>query len=651
MKMHIAKCLFIFLCCTCIKAKAQSGKIDSLQKTFYNANQDATKLNNLLALGTFHQSIQKDSLYRYAKIASRYAQKQTDKGYAAIMLINAYLRLDKIDSAENLINNILPNYNIKEALLRNIYFDLSALKVDCFGAKTNYEDAMAGLYKIISQAEQYKNFPVLAKNLNTLGVINYNLNHVPEAFSCYFKALANCQNGPEYYSPKAVLYINLAETYRWVGNTDSAIYCINKATPLCEADGNLFYLANALRVKASIYKTQKNFPLAEKTMLDCIAIRQKTEGKLPLSNEKLALASIYLKWNKTDKAIEELTKALALNDSLNIASGKLSGGESDILRISGYRILANCYKQKGDEKNYAAILENLIAAQDAFYEANSAKAIAELQAKYELQKKESIIIKQQLDIARKNYLTYGLLMLVAFVLLISWLVFKNFRRKQKIKMEFALQEEKRIATQSIIDAEEQERKRIAADLHDNIGAYASAIRADVEKITTLGSAQNKESLKNLEQHSQEIINSLRDTIWVLNKENITIIGISDRIKNYVSKLQPSYNHLQFQINEKIENNLRVTSQKALNIFRIVQEAIHNAIKHSNANNITIEILSKEKLMITINDDGKGLDENTAAAGNGLTNMKSRAAGIGMVLSIAANSDKGTTVCLQTGTTN
>ena len=214
-------------------------------------------------------------------------------------------------------------------------------------------------------------------------------------------------------------------------------------------------------------------------------------------------------------------------------------------------------------------------------------------------------------------------------------------------MQLALEEEKRIAAQSIIDAEEHERKRIAADLHDNIGAYASAIRADVEKITDKGFEKNNALLQNLQQHSQEIINSLRDTIWVLNKENITITGISDRIKNYLSKLQPTYDTIQFHINEEINNDIRLSSQYALNIFRIVQEAIHNAVKHSSASNIIININSSENIIIKIIDDGKGMSntkDNTG--GNGLINMKARAKEAGMQLAIISQVNEGTCLVLQ-----
>lgn len=391
MQQSLYKWIFIFLFLPVTGIKAQTPVIDSLKQVYANASTTDTRLKSLFALCRYHQSIHKDSLYQYALTAkklAKFANNKISNGHAAVILINAYLRLGKTDSAEAIVNSSLPLFDVKDEASREIYFTLSALQVDCYGEKSNYENAVAALYKIINLAEQYRDKPVLAKNMSTLGVINYNLNHIPEAFSWYFKGLSFCSDLPSFYSPAAVLNINLAETYRWTGKTDSAIYFINKAIPLCEKSGNLFYLANALRVKAGIFKTQKNYELAEKTMLDCIAIRQKTEGILPLSNEQVALSAIYMNWGKIDKAINELTSALAQSDSAD-RSATASGSEADVLRISYYTTLARCYKLKDDAMNYSATLEKIIAAKDALYEANSANALAELQAKYELQKKKA----------------------------------------------------------------------------------------------------------------------------------------------------------------------------------------------------------------------------------------------------------------------
>ena len=643
MKQYRAVLLFCFFSVAALCSVSQTKIIDSLKNKMWAEAAPEKKLQLLIDLCKQHQSINKDSLYQYALLAKTLEGKnnsQNNKSAVSLILINAYLRLGNIDSATALVEEGLRNNTVKDPATRSTYFKLAALKVDCLGDASNYKDALSELYKIINEAEQYSDSLVLSKNMCTVGVINYNLDHVPDAFNWYFKGLSYINdNDSRFYSSAIVLYINLAETYRWVQQTDSASYYIDKAIPLIQQSENLFFLANALRIKANIYKEKKEYTPAEKTMLECIAIREKTEGKLTMSNEQQAVASIYMRSGNIDKAIK------ALMDGLLSRNAK--GNEADPMRISYYQTLAKCYQLKGDNKNYQQTLEKIIISKDAFYQANSAHAIAELQTKYEVQKKESTIIKQQLAITEKNYWLFGSALFVVMAGIIVWLAFKNYRRRQSIKLQLVLAEEKRIAAQSIIDAEENERKRIAADLHDNIGAYASAISADVEKITNNGFEKNNGSLQNLQQHSQEIINSLRDTIWVLNKDNITITGISDRVKNYISKLRPTYDNIQFHISEAIKNDVRLNSKNALNIFRIVQEALHNALKHSDAKNITINISSNETILIKVTDDGNGMEKMNTANGNGLLNMQARAKEIGMRLSITSKINGGTVLILET----
>ena len=354
------------------------------------------------------------------------------------------------------------------------------------------------------------------------------------------------------------------------------------------------------------------------------------------------LASYYARNNQAQKGVQLCKEGIMLATK--------SGLSSQLLMI--YHALAENYKAAGNMVDYGQTLEDIIKLKDSFNTINSSRLLADMQANSDAQKKQKEILEQKLNLTQKNYWLFGSALFGLMLTAIMSLAFKNFRRKQYIKMQLALEEEKRTAAQSVIDAEEHERKRIAADLHDNIGAYASAIRADVEKISDSGFEKNILSLQNLQQHSQEIINSLRDTIWVLNKQNITITGIGDRIKNHINKLKPSYNHILFHIHEEIENDKRISSQHALNIFRIVQEALHNALKHSNAANISFLLSSKNKIIIKIEDDGNGINDiQNPDEGNGLLNMKARADEAGFQMEVISFPGKGTSILLQPATTN
>ncbi len=189
-----------------------------------------------------------------------------------------------------------------------------------------------------------------------------------------------------------------------------------------------------------------------------------------------------------------------------------------------------------------------------------------------------------------------------------------------------------------------ERERISRDLHDNIGAYASAISANVDDVIYQFNAPDHATLQRLKNSAREIIIQLRDSIWALNKENQTVIMLSDRIKNYIQKLQPTYPDVVFDVDENIEQNIAIASITALHVLRIVQEAVHNAIKHSGCSFIQINISSESPVVITIKDNGCGMP-NQPQPGEGLKNMQSRAAEIGWNLTIA-NYDDGCTIQLR-----
>lgn len=637
--------LLSMLCCA--TGIAQTNTIAALTNKVQQAKNNEDKLEAILALCEEHASMHKDSLYRYATIVRTLANgsdNKKNKSLASIAMANAWLRRNKTDSALSLIEAELKINAVSDPETRDIYFKLAVLKVDCYGDASNYKDALAELYNIISDAEKYNDSLVMAKNMNTIGVIHYNLDNVPEAFNWYFKALHYTGTAPKFSANMAMLCINLSETYRWVEKKDSAEYFINKAIPICEKIENLFYLANALRVKANIFKQAKDYEQAEQIIQQCILIREKTEGKLSFSNEQMSLASIYMRAGKVDNAIKILTDAIALYDAAKTDSIV----DIDPLKLSYYNTLATCYQLKGDTKKYAATLEKIIATKDAFYNINSARAVAELQTKYEVQKKENTIIQQKLDITTKNYLFYGALLFLLFAIIASWLLFKAYRRRQKLRMDQAVKEEKLLSGIAVKEAEENERKRIAADLHDNLGAYAAAIASNVDQI----SMDQSVPLQELKINSQAIVSQLNDTIWVLKKDNLSLTAISDRIKIFIQRIKPSYPQINIDVVERINTDILMAPTNAFHLFQITQEAIINAVKHSHAKNVIVYVDSEKEWTITIADDGQGISAQKmkTSTGNGLSNMKNRSKESGWKIGWMHNEPTGTNVVI-TSTTN
>jgi signal transduction histidine kinase len=639
--------IFLLLLCGILmgKAQAQTKKIEQLKEQVSLATAPEAKLRALLNLCDQHSSLHKDSLYKYALEARSLAARQKDgilKGRADIAMAYAFLQSGDTDSAAAIIETALPTCPVTNQATRPLYFELSAQKADCFGDASNYKEALQLLYNIVAEAELYKDSTVLAKNMNTIGVINYNIDDVPDAFNWYYKGISYTSADSKFDALKGALYINLADVYRWVEKTDSATYFIDLAIPICERSENLFYLSNALRVKSSIYKKQKKFAEAEKLMLQSIDISERINGKRLFSNEGLALAQLYRTTGNTQKAIDMLKAALAADS----ASHQNDSGSYDRLRIEYYHSLANCYQSIGDQQNYIATLESLMQEKDNFYEANSAQAIAELKTRYELQKKESTIIKQQLDLTQKNYLFYGTLIALLFAAALAVLLFKNYRRKQQLKTEQLLYEEKVASLNAIKTAEENERKRIAADLHDNLGAYAASIVSNLDQIALQQQeTKNLVPFQELRNNSKAIVAQLGDTIWALKTDELSLTAISDRVKIFMQRLQPSYPSISMEVREDIQHDHVLPALQAFHLMRILQEAINNALKHSHCRNINMVIYGAEHWQISLVDDGSGFDTETIhSKGYGLYNMKSRAAEFSWNLNWQSSSS-GTTVLI------
>jgi signal transduction histidine kinase len=195
-----------------------------------------------------------------------------------------------------------------------------------------------------------------------------------------------------------------------------------------------------------------------------------------------------------------------------------------------------------------------------------------------------------------------------------------------------------------------ERERISRDLHDSIGAYANAVLYNTELLQKEEhTAERNELMNDLKFASKDIITSLRETIWALKKENYTAEDCLLRIKNFIQPLAQYYSHIKFTAEGQAPAAKELHYAKALNVVRIVQEAVTNAIKHASAKNISIT--SKEengKWNLIIADDGLSFDYKKMKdfdQGNGLNNMKQRSIESGFEISIESVKGTGTKINL------
>lgn len=616
---------------------AQTRAIDSLIRAINTSTDNKEKFKNILELN--EQSINPDILLPYVKLAEEIASQSKDEtkiSEAAFLKAGYYARRNMIDSGLAIIDTLVAaykNHRDQEAYLKYIFFRAKILD-----RGNRYGQSLVQLYEVAETARTQKDTLTLIQAKTGIGWVLIEMEQYRDALKWLHDA-KNTSHNREYYKNYGALFSNIAAAYNGLGNKDSSLFYIHEAISNARHSNNLVFLATALSMQAKIFVDNGMQSQAEAPLNEVLQIRKKLNDPFYIVFDMSSLASYYARNNQPQKGIAMCKEGIALAKQLGLPS--------QLLMI--YKSLAENYKAGGLEEEYGQTLEYIISLKDSFNNINSGKMLAELHEANETKKREKTIGEQKLNLTRKNYLLFGAALFLIMSGIIAWLAFKNYKRKQKMQMQLAIEKEKMIAAQAIKDAGEQERKRIAADLHDNLGAQANAILYSTELLQQ--EKQTKEELVNdLHHTAKDMLSSLRETLWVLKKNNdVTTADIWIRIINFSKQISRHYPGIKINTEGSAPDGLHLNSATALNIVFIIQEAVNNALRHSSAKEIQITSeFTSGQWKLSVADDGNGFD--TEAANNkkdnyGLLNMKERAEAASLQFAINTKPGRGTVIAL------
>lgn len=213
--------------------------------------------------------------------------------------------------------------------------------------------------------------------------------------------------------------------------------------------------------------------------------------------------------------------------------------------------------------------------------------------------------------------------------------------------------QKQVQAGLIVESQEEERKRIAKDIHDGIGQMLTALRFNIESINLTNKQKTKEKIEYLKDLTSDLIKGVRTATFNLTPPELGDHGIFPALHKMTTELSKlTGKNILFE--NKAEENTRFDSLAETNIYRVTQEAVNNAIKYANANYILVTINLKNNLLsVVIDDDGKGFDpsilekrpKNTSDGGMGVFFMKERISYINGRLFINSTPREGTRVTI------
>lgn len=642
--------LFFILIFSLSTSRAQLSRLDSLKNNIAVASSPTTRLSATLAVCEEWESFNADTLYKYALLAKKNAGEEKNNNALALAdyYIAAYLfQKNKLDTALRAIDGVIA-FSQKIAGYSYTYAKFWLLRANILMRTSNYAEVLKQDLNLLNLAEENHDSVAMIRFNTSIGNVNLRLKKIDEALKYHYKAIALMQTNA-LKAKCSFVFINLAVAYHHLltdnktkQNEDSVEANLEKAIKYSREGGTLTNLANSLSMYGEILADSKKLQPAEAALTEAVAIRKKIGDVFYVIADMMALSSIY-EYNNNAKAVEINLQALDL--------AKANGSDFSSMTTI-YNSLGEVYSIEGDYKKYSEVLQESMQLQDSVYKVNTAEAVTEMEARYDLQKKQTIIIQQQYDLAKKNYFVYGSLLLLLTGSIFSIILFRQNKKKQQLKLQMLHEEEQRMSAIAVEQAEEHERNRIAAELHDNLGSQLSYISSNMNFLIDASSSLTDEDknarLEKLNQTAKNTITDLRETIWALKKENVEMEELADRLKSYAQNQLSHKINMTLNVHEKLDVKIILSPAEALNMFRIFQEAITNAVKYSNAGEILLSFTTEPPswFNISVSDNGKGFDTNVLHKGHyGLENMRERAAQIQMILEITSVENKGTMVVL------
>ncbi|MGZ8545596.1 MAG: tetratricopeptide repeat-containing sensor histidine kinase [Flavisolibacter sp.] len=436
---------------------------------------------------------------------------------------------------------------------------------------------------------------------------------------------------------------NIGVAHKRASRHDSAEYYFNLAYPIAKEFNQKDLELTIATNLGLVAITSKDFQLADDYLKRALQISIDLEHVYGIVHAKKGLGSSHILQGKYEEAIG------FLNEAINLA--KDNGYQNELMEL--YEILFDAARKNGDNTIALDAYQKHIQIKDSLNNIEVQSSLASLEKQYQGEKKERLILQkdneiksQKMELQSMNTWIWVLCSLILLSAIIVFLLVKINRQKRQAEAR----QQELLNVQLSMQAKEEERHRIARELHDDLGGTLSGIVVQTHFMSQQVEHHNvtalQKSIEKISQASSEMITKLNDIIWLVNPKFDTLDQLVERIEEFANDMARARG-MDFRIDtfEELEP-LPLDTQARKNIYLICKEAINNAIKYSQGSELYLKVKhSGTELQLLIEDNGLGFDSAATRKGNGLNNMQDRALTIGAAYSISAGSRKGTRVKL------
>lgn len=623
---HIAICVCLMF--SSFQSFALS-QLDSLVQVADKMKDDTNKVKLLSDLCFYHRTVSSDTAMTFGKRALALAEKlKWEKGIAQAYNDIAIVHMDKneYDQAIQLLEKCLSirkktKDEVGEAA---VYNKLGIIHQERF----QLEEALNFNYKALEIYERLDQKFNLTYVLNNIGVLHFNLREYPKAIEMHERALKLRKEIGDVYGI-AASHGNLANVYYESRDTAKAIenweFAIQNFRKMNRAEE----LAVQLNNYGGLLVIRKEYKKALPMLEEAYAIRKQLNDKKAISSVLISLGEAQMMTGNFARSKTTLHEALSISKAINT--------KHEILFAYMKLAKVNAYMKLGDSAYY--YMEQYSLLKDSVFNDNLTTQVAEMRTKYETEKKEKQLIEEQAkseklarekaeaDLIASNRMKWiwgigsGSLALV----FLSLFIMQRNKRKLQAEKDAEIIRERERGIEAVILATEEERKRIARELHDGIGQQLGGLKLAFQRLSVKVKDQLPNELNTVEDLTRIIDDSATEVRAISHQmmpkvlQEIGLVpAVEDMLRKSLGTSEIRYEFETYGINQRFSEKVEVS------LFRICQELVNNIIKHSGANHVIVQLFqNKGYLIMIVEDNGKGFNAKDKKDGIGLMNISSR----------------------------
>jgi two-component system, NarL family, sensor kinase len=513
-----------------------------------------------------------------------------------------------------------------------------------FNNKGDYRSAVGLYLEVLAYFKKAKDTSKIVAALNDVGNAYLNLKNLEAGLSFQREALSYLAvfNHP---TTLGNVLNSLGHIHGEMGRKDSAIYYYTQSLKIKEKYGSLQTILNTRNNLCFCidYKTQPQKSIA--CFEELLPLQQRAEDHPGIIRSYINLAIAYRFAGNNSKAMEYGLLAQRRAEEI---------GDKGLL-VEVHKTLASNYEQVGQYKQAYDALKQEVFYKDSVYSSERSKETVEMAARYELEKKDHRISEQQrlllntqneklkaeLEVKEKESLVQALLLIGGIgVITVVFLIYRNKAKQEREKME-AILAERHKGLNAIIDAQEEERTRIAKELHDGVGNQLLALQMSISarNASEAQKAGVNDLLKGIMDEVRTVSHQMMPRIL---QEFGCVPALEDMLAKTFGVAGTKYSFETHQVEGK-----RYDPRLETAVYRIAQELVNNIIKHAEATEVSVQLIETGNMLrLLVEDNGKGMNTDSKKEGLGLSSMKSRANAVNGEINISSTENVSTAVTLR-----